>query len=136
MLRVDIARVAAVMRQGDKSVKMLDRRTGAVLSLVDVSRLNINPECLAPIPQIDARTMYGWIQEWLKSMPDCDFRVKLSSEVSGQGAFGRLKQALRDHQWSESWDKFRSKKLCMEAHAWLESIGVSYSEVGTHGVMV
>jgi hypothetical protein len=144
---IDLVRLVAVMRQGDKSTKYLNRTTGAILDGGDLERLRRGLDAdgimkmmstMIEVPKTDSRTVFQWMREWLNTdaqkLPDPRFVDDLLDTLNGDGAFRRFKNALSQPgrgPWSVSWDGYRHKMLCERARLWLAQSGIEYRELDT-----
>ena len=83
----------------------------------DATYLRIDP--------VSSREQYRWMERFIATVEDSEFRTKLVQAIDGKGAFRRFKDVLMSFPVDrERWFQFRSERLrtCMEA--WLTAHGV------------
>lgn len=84
----------------------------------DASYLRIDP--------VSSREQYRWMERFIATVEDGEFRSKLLQSIDGKGAFRRFKDVLMLFPVDrERWFTFRSERLraCMEA--WLTAHGIA-----------
>jgi hypothetical protein len=109
----------------------LHLETGEVVRLVDGiadsathARVKANPIYLRVDP-VSSREQYRWMERFIATVEDAEFREKLVQAIDGKGAFRRFKDVLMNYPVDrERWFAFRSERLraCMEA--WLQAHGI------------
>lgn len=85
--------------------------------MADSSYLRIDP--------VSSREQYRWMERFIATVEDGEFRQKLVQSIDGKGAFRRFKDVLMSFPVDrERWFSFRSERLrsCMEA--WLTAHGI------------
>jgi hypothetical protein len=102
--------------------------TGEVIRVVDGiadpgmhHRIMGDPSYLR-IDPVSSREQYRWMERFIATVEDGEFRTKLLASIDGKGAFRRFKDVLMLFPVDrERWFTFRSERLraCMEA--WLEA---------------
>lgn len=113
----------------------LQLTTGEVIRIVDGiadpamhSRI-VSDANYVRIDPVSSREQYRWMERYIATVEDPEFRQKLISAIDGKGAFRRFKDVLMSYPADrERWFAFRSERLrtCMEA--WLEAHGLEASE--------
>ncbi len=116
----------------DASEPLLDRRTGDIVYAPDfdltgfedpdLSRaLDDEPERFVPIPRVEGRAQFEWMAAFADAVDEVDVQQRLADALSGTGAFGRFRAALRDYpDLRERWFAELREHLAEEATAWLE----------------
>ncbi|MEZ4336030.1 MAG: UPF0158 family protein [Sandaracinaceae bacterium] len=106
--------------------------TGEVIRIVDGiadpgmhARVMKDPTYLR-IDPVSSREQYRWMERFIETVEDSEFRDHLVAAIDGKGAFRRFKDVLMN--WPvdrERWFAFRSERLrsCMEA--WLHAHGIN-----------
>ncbi len=87
----------------------------------DASYLRIDP--------VSSREQYRWMERFIATVEENEFRDKLVRAIDGKGAFRRFKDVLMSYPVDrERWFAFRSERLraCMEA--WLLAHGIEAEE--------
>jgi hypothetical protein len=77
------------------------------------------------IDPVSSREQYRWMERFIATVEESEFRTKLVAAIDGKGAFRRFKDVLMAFPVErERWFTFRSERLrtCMEA--WLETHGL------------
>ena len=78
------------------------------------------------IDPVSSREQYRWMERFIATVEDGEFRTKLLQSIDGKGAFRRFKDVLMLFPLDrERWFTFRSERLraCMEA--WLTAHGIA-----------
>jgi hypothetical protein len=106
--------------------------TGEVIRVVDGiadpgmhHRIMGDPSYLR-IDPVSSREQYRWMERFIATVEDGEFRTKLLASIDGKGAFRRFKDVLMLFPVDrERWFTFRSERLraCMEA--WLTAHGIA-----------
>jgi hypothetical protein len=109
----------------------LHLETGEVIRIVDGiadpamhQRVMKDPSYLRVDP-VSSREQYRWMEAFIATVEDPEFRDKLVRAIDGKGAFRRFKDVLMGYPVDrERWFAFRSERLraCMEA--WLTAHGI------------
>lgn len=87
----------------------------------DSSYLRVDP--------VSSREQYRWMERFIATVDEPEFRDKLVRAIDGKGAFRRFKDVLMSYPVDrERWFAFRSDRLrsCMEA--WLTAHGIEAVE--------
>lgn len=87
----------------------------------DASYLRVDP--------VSSREQYRWMERFIATVDEPEFRDKLVRAIDGKGAFRRFKDVLMSYPVDrERWFAFRSERLrsCMEA--WLTAHGIEAVE--------
>ncbi len=109
----------------------LQLTTGEVIRIVDGiadpamhSRI-VSDTNYVRIDPVSSREQYRWMERYIATVEEPEFRQKLIGAIDGKGAFRRFKDVLMNYPAErERWFVFRSERLrtCMEA--WLEAHGL------------
>ncbi len=109
----------------------LHLETGEVIRIVDGiadpamhSRVMSDSNYLR-IDPVSSREQYRWMERFIATVDEPEFRGKLLHSIDGKGAFRRFKDVLMSYPVDrERWFAFRSERLraCMEA--WLTAHGI------------
>lgn len=113
----------------------LQLSTGDVLRVVDGiadpqmhSRIGSDAGYLR-IDPVSSREQYRWMERFIATVEEGEFRDKLVQSIDGKGAFRRFKDVLMNYPLDrERWFTFRSERLraCMEA--WLSAHAIEAVE--------
>lgn len=113
----------------------LHLETGEVIRIVDGiadpamhQRVMKDPTYLRVDP-VSSREQYRWMEAFIATVDEAEFRDKLVRAIDGKGAFRRFKDVLMGYPVDrERWFAFRSDRLraCMEA--WLAAHGIEAVE--------
>ncbi len=113
----------------------LQLETGDVLRIVDGiadpqmhSRVGHDLGYLR-IDPVNSREQYRWMERFIETVEEGEFRDKLAQSIDGKGAFRRFKDVLMSYPADrERWFTFRSERLraCMEA--WLQAHAIEAIE--------
>lgn len=109
----------------------LNLQTGDVIRIVDGiaepamhARIAADSEYMR-IDPVSSREQYRWMERYIATVEDPEFRQRLISSIDGKGAFRRFKDALMNFPVDrERWFTFRSERLRSAMEAWLEAHGV------------
>ena len=104
----------------------LNLKTGEVLRVVDGvadpsmhSRISVDSTYLRVDP-VSSREQYRWMERFIATLEDGEFRTKLAQAIDGKGAFRRFKDVLMNFpNERERWFAFRSERLKQCMDAWL-----------------
>ncbi|MEM9189127.1 MAG: UPF0158 family protein, partial [Myxococcota bacterium] len=109
----------------------LHLETGEVIRIVDGiadpamhARVMSDPQYLR-IDPVSSREQYRWMERFITTVEEGEFRQKLVAAIDGKGAFRRFKDVLMSYPVDrERWFVFRSERLraCMDA--WLQAHGI------------
>lgn len=109
--------------------------TGEVIRIVDGiadpamhSRI-VTDSNYVRIDPVSSREQYRWMERYIATVEEPEFRQKLIGAIDGKGAFRRFKDVLMSYpEERERWFVFRSERLrtCMEA--WLEAHSLEATE--------
>lgn len=104
---------------------------GEVVRVVDgvaepgmFARLTGDPLYLRVDP-VSSREQYRWMERFIETLEESEFRTKLQAAIDGKGAFRRFKDVLMVYPVDrERWFVFRSERLraCMDT--WLQAHGI------------
>lgn len=110
----------------------LHLETGEVIRIVDGiadpdmhQRVMKDPSYLRVDP-VSSREQYRWMERFIATIEEPEFRDKLVRAIDGKGAFRRFKDVLMGYPVDrERWFAFRSERLraCMES--WLTAHGIT-----------
>ncbi len=110
----------------------LQLATGEVIRVVDGiadpgmhARIGTDAGYLRVDP-VSSREQYRWMERFIATVEESEFRTKLVQAIDGKGAFRRFKDVLMAFPVErERWFTFRSERLrtCMEG--WLETHGLA-----------
>ncbi len=110
----------------------LQLSTGEVIRVVDGiadpamhARIASDPGYLRVDP-VSSREQYRWMERFIATIEESEFRTRLVQAIDGKGAFRRFKDVLMAFPVDrERWFTFRSERLrtCMEG--WLETHGIA-----------
>ncbi len=110
----------------------LHLETGEVIRVVDGvadpamhNRIMSDPLYLR-IDPVSSREQYRWMERFIATVEESEFRHKLLGSIDGKGAFRRFKDVLMSYPVDrERWFTFRSERLrfCMES--WLNAHGLT-----------
>jgi hypothetical protein len=113
----------------------LHLETGEVIRIVDGiadpamhARVMSDPNYLRVDP-VSSREQYRWMERFIATVEESEFRSKLLQAIDGKGAFRRFKDVLMSYPVDrERWFQFRSERLrsCMES--WLGAHGIKAVE--------
>lgn len=113
----------------------LHLETGEVIRIVDGiadpamhARVMSDPNYLRVDP-VSSREQYRWMERFIATVEESEFRNKLLHAIDGKGAFRRFKDVLMSYPVDrERWFQFRSERLrsCMES--WLGAHGIKAVE--------
>jgi hypothetical protein len=113
----------------------LHLETGEVIRIVDGiadpamhARVMSDPNYLRVDP-VSSREQYRWMERFIATVEESEFRNKLLHAIDGKGAFRRFKDVLMSYPVDrERWFQFRSERLrsCMES--WLTAHGIKAVE--------
>ncbi|MBK8169906.1 MAG: hypothetical protein IPK60_06140 [Sandaracinaceae bacterium] len=81
------------------------------------------------VDPVSSREQYRWMERYIETVEEGEFRSKLMQAIDGKGAFRRFKDVLMNFPVErERWFTFRSERLrtCMEA--WLNAHGIEATE--------
>lgn len=109
--------------------------TGEVIRIVDGiadpsmhARIVKDPSCLRVDP-VSSREQYRWMERFVATVEDSEFRTKLLGAIDGKGAFRRFKDVLMHFPVDrERWFAFRSERLRTSMLSWLEAHGLEAVE--------
>jgi hypothetical protein len=106
--------------------------TGEVIRIVDGiadpqmhSRV-MNDQAYLRVEPVSSREQYRWMERFIATVEESEFRDKLVQAIDGKGAFRRFKDVLMSYPVDrERWFAFRSERLrsCMEA--WLTAHAIA-----------
>ena len=92
------------------------------------SRIMADP-CYLRIDPVSSREQYRWMERFVATVENPDFRQKLLGAIDGKGAFRRFKDVLMHYPVDrERWFAFRSERLRVSMLAWLEANGIEALE--------
>jgi hypothetical protein len=77
------------------------------------------------VDPVSSREQYRWMERFITTVEESEFRTRLVQAIDGKGAFRRFKDVLMAFPVDrERWFTFRSERLrtCMEG--WLETHGI------------
>jgi hypothetical protein len=123
----------AVERNASDTDSFLDRTSGQVVTIVknDPEAAHLKAQVARNIKnyiRIDpasSREQYRWMERYIATVEDTEFRQRLISAIDGKGAFRRFKDVLMNFPVDrERWFTFRSERLRTAMEAWLEAHGV------------
>ncbi len=110
----------------------LQLSTGEVIRVVDGiadpsmhARISTDAGYLRVDP-VSSREQYRWMERFIATVEESEFRTKLVQAIDGKGAFRRFKDVLMAFPVErERWFTFRSERLrtCMEG--WLDTHGLA-----------
>ena len=110
----------------------LQLETGEVIRIVDgIADPSMHSRVMADarylrIDPVSSREQYRWMERFIETLDDKEFRAKLAHSIDGKGAFRRFKDVLMGYPVDrERWFAFRSERLraCMDG--WLAAHGIS-----------
>lgn len=109
----------------------LHMETGEVVRLVDgvadpavQGRIAADPKYLHVDP-VSSREQYRWMERFIESVQDAEFKERLVRSIDGKGAFRRFKDALAGSAVErERWFQFRRERLKASMDVWLETHGI------------
>lgn len=109
--------------------------TGEVIRIVDGiadpsmhARIVKDPSCLRVDP-VSSREQYRWMERFVATVENSEFRQKLVGAIDGKGAFRRFKDVLMHFPIDrERWFAFRSERLRISMLSWLEAHGLEAVE--------
>lgn len=88
------------------------------------ARVNADPDYLRVDP-VSSREQYRWMERYIATVEDGDFRDRLARAIDGKGAFRRFKDVLMSFPVDrERWFAFRSERLRTAMEAWLSAHGI------------
>lgn len=100
--------------------------TGEVIRIVDgiadpqMHTRVMNDQAYLRVEPVSSREQYRWMERFIATVEESEFRDKLVQAIDGKGAFRRFKDVLMSYPVDrERWFAFRSERLraCMEG--WL-----------------
>jgi hypothetical protein len=109
----------------------LNLETGEVIRIVDgiadpqMHQRIMNDANYLRVDPVSSREQYRWMERFIATVEESEFRSKLLQAIDGKGAFRRFKDVLMSYPVDrERWFAFRSERLraCMEA--WLLAHGI------------
>ena len=87
----------------------------------DASYMRIDP--------VSSREQYRWMERYIATIDDPEFRQRLVSAIDGKGAFRRFKDVLMNQPVDrERWFAFRSERLRTAMQSWLDAHGIEVQE--------
>ena len=109
----------------------LNLGTGEVIRIVDGiaepamhARIVGDPEYLRLDP-VSSREQYRWMERYIATVQEPEFRQRLVSAIDGKGAFRRFKDVLMNYPVDrERWFTFRSERLRTAMESWLDAHGL------------
>lgn len=109
----------------------LNTDTGDVIRVVDgvadpaiVSRMAHDPIYMRVDP-VSSREQYRWMERYIATVEESDFRGQLVNAIDGKGAFRRFKDVLMNFPVErERWFAFRSERLRTAMETWLDAHGL------------
>jgi hypothetical protein len=109
----------------------LQLTTGEVIRIVDGiadpamhSRIVVDSNYVR-IDPVSSREQYRWMERYIATVEEPEFRQKLIGAIDGKGAFRRFKDVLMNYAAErEQWFVFRSERLRTAMEAWLEAHGL------------
>lgn len=109
--------------------------TGEVIRIVDGiadpgmhARVMKDPTYLR-IDPVSSREQYRWMERFIETIEDSEFRDQLQAAIDGKGAFRRFKDVLMNFPVDrERWFAFRSERLRSNMESWLGAHGLSAVE--------
>jgi len=109
----------------------LQLTTGEVIRIVDgIADPTMHSRIVADsnyvrIDPVSSREQYRWMERYIATVEEPEFRQKLISAIDGKGAFRRFKDVLMNYAAErEQWFVFRSERLRTAMEAWLEAHGL------------
>jgi hypothetical protein len=113
----------------------LNLDSGEVIRVVDGiaeptmhSRIAADPNYLRVDP-VSSREQYRWMERYISTIEDSEFRQRLVSAIDGKGAFRRFKDVLMNFPVErERWFTFRSERLRIAMEGWLDAHGLKAVE--------
>jgi hypothetical protein len=113
----------------------LNLDSGEVIRVVDGiaeptmhARISIDANYLRVDP-VSSREQYRWMERYISTIEDSEFRQKLVSAIDGKGAFRRFKDVLMNFPVErERWFTFRSERLRIAMDSWLDAHGIKAVE--------
>lgn len=112
----------------------LHLETGEVIRIVDgiadpgMHQRVMKDSIYLRIDPVSSREQYRWMERFLATVDEPEFRDQLVRAIDGKGAFRRFKDVLMNYPVDrERWFAFRSERLrsCMDA--WLAAHGIEAS---------
>ena len=109
----------------------LQLETGEVIRIVDgIADPSMHSRVMADssylrIDPVSSREQYRWMERFIETVEESEFRGKLAHSIDGKGAFRRFKDVLMGYPVDrERWFAFRSERLraCMDG--WLTAHGI------------
>lgn len=109
----------------------LHLETGEVIRIVDgvadpaMHKRIMSDSMYLRIDPVSSREQYRWMERFIATVEESEFRHKLLASIDGKGAFRRFKDVLMSYPVDrERWFTFRSERLrfCMES--WLNAHGL------------
>ncbi|AKF05412.1 hypothetical protein DB32_002561 [Sandaracinus amylolyticus] len=106
----------------------LHLETGEVIRIVDgiadpqMHQRVMNDTTYLRVEPVSSREQYRWMERFIATVEESEFRDKLVQAIDGKGAFRRFKDVLMSYPVDrERWFAFRSERLraCMEG--WLQA---------------
>lgn len=113
----------------------LQLATGEVIRVVDgIADPSMHARIAADtgylrVDPVSSREQYRWMERFIETVEEGEFRSKLMQAIDGKGAFRRFKDVLMNFPVErERWFTFRSERLrtCMES--WLTAHGLEATE--------
>ena len=110
----------------------LNLENGEVIRIVDgiadpgMHQRIMNDANYLRVDPVSSREQYRWMERFIATVEESEFRSKLLQAIDGKGAFRRFKDVLMSYPVDrERWFAFRSERLraCMEA--WLRAHGIN-----------
>lgn len=109
----------------------LNTETGDVIRVVDgiadpavVSRIAEDPVFMRVDP-VSSREQYRWMERYIATVEESEFRRRLIQAIDGKGAFRRFKDVLMNFPVErERWFAFRSERLRTAMEGWLDAHGI------------
>jgi len=105
--------------------------TGEVIRIVDgIADPGMHSRIIADsaylrIDPVSSREQYRWMERYIATVEDSEFRQKLLGAIDGKGAFRRFKDVLMHFPVDrERWFAFRSERLRVAMEAWLDAHGL------------
>ncbi|MGE0786758.1 MAG: UPF0158 family protein [Sandaracinaceae bacterium] len=113
----------------------LHLETGEVIRIVDGiadpqmhQRVMVDPTYLRVDP-VSSREQYRWMERFIATVEETEFRDKLVRAIDGKGAFRRFKDVLMSYPLDrERWFTFRSERLRSCMQGWLEAHAIEAVE--------
>jgi hypothetical protein len=113
----------------------LNLDSGEVIRVVDGiaeptmhARISTDPNYLRVDP-VSSREQYRWMERYISTIEDSEFRQRLVSAIDGKGAFRRFKDVLMNFPVErERWFTFRSERLRIAMDSWLDAHGIKAAE--------